>query len=48
MSQEEVHAPLLFNNISLAVIYVALTYFKVDKDVMDNLVGIGKKTGVGE
>ena len=40
-------APLLFNMFFVAVISVAYTRFKVDKDTMDALVHLRKKTGAG-
>lgn len=39
--------PLLFNILFAAVINLALTRFEVDKDVMDTLVSLRKKTGAG-
>ena len=38
-------APLLFNIFFAAVIHVAYTRFEADKDIMDALVGLRKKTG---
>ena len=40
-------APLLFNIFFAAVIHVAYTRFEADKDIMDALVGLRKKTGAG-
>ena len=40
-------APLLFNIFFAAVIHVAYTRFEADKDNMDALVGLMKKTGAG-
>ena len=40
-------APLLFNIFFAAVINVASTRFKADKDIMDALVHLRKKTGAG-
>ena len=40
-------APLLFNIFFAAVIHVACTRLKADKDIMDALVHLGKKRGVG-
>ena len=37
-------APLLFNIFFAAVIHVAYTRFEADKDIMDALVGLMKKT----
>ena len=38
-------APLLFNIFFAAVIHVAYTHFEADKDIIDALVGLRKKTG---
>ena len=38
-------APLLFLIFFAAVIHVAYTRFEADKDIMDALVGLEKKTG---
>ena len=43
--QRCVLAPLLFNIFFAAVINVAYTHFKVDKDIMDALVHLRKKKG---
>ena len=40
-------APLLFNIFFVAGISVAYTRFKLDKDIMDALVNLRKKTGAG-
>ena len=40
-------APLLFNIFFAAVINVASTRFKADKDIMDALVHLRKKKGAG-
>ena len=40
-------APLLFNIFFAAVINVASTRFKADKSIMDALVHLKKKKGVG-
>ena len=40
-------APLLFNIFFVAVISVSYTHFKADKGVMDALVHLRKKRGVG-
>ena len=40
-------APLLFNIFSAAVINVAYARFKADKGIMDVLVHLRNKTGVG-
>ena len=40
-------APLLFNIFFAAVISVAYTRFKADKDIMDALVHLRKKQGAG-
>ena len=48
LRQECVLAPLLFNIFFFAaVINVAYTYFKADKDIMDALVHLRKKNGAG-
>ena len=39
--------PLLFNIFFRTVINVACTRFKADKDIMDALVHLNKKTGAG-
>ena len=41
-------APLVFNAFSAVVIIVARTRFKADKYIMNALVHLRKKTGVGE
>ena len=41
-------APLLFNILFAAVINVASTRFKADKDIMDTFVHLRKKRGAGE
>ena len=45
--RECVLAPLLFNIFFAAVINVASTRFKADKDIMDALVHLRKKRGSG-
>ena len=40
--------PLLFNIFFAAVMTVAYTHFKADKDIMDALVHLRKKKGTGE
>ena len=40
-------APLPFNILFVVVIDVAYTRFEADKDIMDALVGLRKKTGAG-
>ena len=40
-------APLLFNIFFAAIIKVAYTRFKADKDIMDTLVHLRKKNGAG-
>ena len=48
LRQVSVLSPFLLFNISFAaVINVAYTYFKADKDVMDALVHVRKKKGAG-
>ena len=47
LSQGCVLAPLLFNIFFAAFIYVAYTRFRADKDIMDDLVHLRKKTGAG-
>ena len=42
-----VFVPLLFNVLFEAVINVAYTRFKADKDIMDASVHLKKKTGAG-
>ena len=42
-----VPVPLLFNIFFAAVINVAYTHFNADKDIMDALVQLRKKKGVG-
>ena len=42
-----VHAPLLMNIFFAAVINLASTRFKADKDIMDALVHLRKKRGTG-
>ena len=46
LRQGSVLAPLLFNIFFAAVMNVAYTRFKVDKENMDALVHLGKKAGV--
>ena len=41
-------APLLFNIFFAAVTHMAFTRFKADKDIMDALVGLREKTGIGK
>ena len=40
-------ASLLFNIFFAVVIHVAYTHFEADKDIMDALEGLRKKTGEG-
>ena len=47
LRQGRVFAPLLFNMFFTAVINVASTRFKADKDIMDALVHLRKKRGAG-
>ena len=42
-----VHAPLLFNILFAAVINVAYTRFKADKDITEALMHLRKKKGAG-
>ena len=47
LRQRCVLAPLLFNIFFATVIYLASTRFKADKDIMDTLVHLRKKSGRG-
>ena len=40
-------APLLFNMFLVALVNVAHTHFKVDKDIMDALIHLSKKERAG-